>query len=382
MIAEVVFWAAVATVVWTYGLFPLLVLARGRLAPRPHAAGDAGAPAVSVLVAARNEAAGIAAKLDSLLALDYPADRLQVVVVSDGSDDGTDEVVAGYADRGVELVSLPRVGKAAALNAAAARARGELLVFSDANSIFARDAVRELVTPFADPAVGGVAGNQRYAAGDDGGTAAGERSYWSFDTALKRAESAAGNVISATGAIYAIRRELFRPVPEGVTDDFVTSTRVIALGRRLVFAERAVATEPVGASAEVEFGRKVRVITRGFRSVLVMRGLLNPLRHGFYSLQLLSHKVLRRLAVVPLLALGATSPLLAGHGFPYREAAAAQAAVYGLGAAGIALRRTSLGRRRVLALPAFFCLVNVAALRALWNVVSGRRIERWEPERA
>ena len=304
------------------------------------------------------------------------------MIVSDGSDDGTDDIVARYLDRGVELVPLPRVGKAAALNAAAARARGEILVFSDANSMFARDAVRALVAPFADPAVGGVAGNQCYAAGGDATTAAGERGYWSFDTALKRAESAAGNVISATGAIYAIRRDLFRPVPEGVTDDFVTSTRVIAQGYRLVFAQDAVATEPVGASAEVEFGRKVRVMTRGLRSVLVMRELLNPFRHGFYALQLLSHKVLRRLSVVPLLAIAVSSPFLWGSGLPYREATAAQALLYGLGGAGILFRRTAVGRWWPLAIPAFFCLVNVAALRALWNLVSGRRIERWEPERA
>lgn len=378
---ELVFWLAVATVVYTYALFPLLVFARGRLAPRPHASAP-GTPGVSILIAARNEEAGIAAKLDNLLELDYPADWLQIVIVSDGSDDGTDDIVARYLDRGVELVPLPRVGKAAALNAAAARARGEILVFSDANSMFARDAVRALVAPFADPAVGGVAGNQCYAAGGDATTAAGERGYWSFDTALKRAESAAGNVISATGAIYAIRRDLFRPVPEGVTDDFVTSTRVIAQGYRLVFAQDAVATEPVGASAEVEFGRKVRVMTRGLRSVLVMRELLNPFRHGFYALQLLSHKVLRRLSVVPLLAIAVSSPFLWGSGLPYREATAAQALLYGLGGAGILFRRTAVGRWWPLAIPAFFCLVNVAALRALWNLVSGRRIERWEPERA
>jgi hypothetical protein len=209
----------------------------------------------------------------------------------------------------------------------------------------------------------------------------GEQSYWNLDRMLKTAESRAGNVISATGAIYAVRGSLFRPVPDGVTDDFFTSTGVIAQGYRLVFAPDAVALEPVAGTAELEFGRKVRVITRGLRGVLLRRELLDPRSHGFYAVQLLSHKLLRRLMVFPLAAAGATSPLLWRHGRIYRVATVLQAALYGLGAAGILLAGKPLGRRKPFVLPAFFCFVNVAALRATWNVVRGRRIDRWEPQR-
>ena len=177
--------------------------------------------------------------------------------------------------------------------------------------------------------------------------AKGERGYWDFDRAIKQAESAAGNVISATGAIYAVRRSLFGPVPDGVTDDFATSTAVIAQGRRLVFAPDAIAYEAVGGSAEIEYGRKVRVMTRGLNGVVLRRGLLDPRRHGFYAVQLLSHKVLRRLMAVPLLVLAATALRLARRGPFYLAAAAAQSAVYGLGAAGLLL-----GRQRDLAAPA------------------------------
>jgi cellulose synthase/poly-beta-1,6-N-acetylglucosamine synthase-like glycosyltransferase len=378
---RVLFWASVSIVFATYLLFPLVVLARALLRARPHAAGDV-SPRVSMVISARNEAATIGTKLENVLSLDYPADRFEVVIASDGSEDGTDEIVEQYADRRVRLLSLPRQGKAAALNAAVESAKCEILVFSDANSLYARGALTALVRPFADPLVGGVAGDQRYTA-DGAGDAisSGEQRYWNFDRILKMAESRAGNVISATGAIYAVRRSLFRPVPDGVTDDFFTSTGVIAQGYRLVFAPDAVAFEPVAGSAELEFGRKVRVITRGLRGVLVRRELLDPRRHGFYAAQLLAHKLLRRLMVFPLSVAGATSPLLWRRGRVYRLAVTLQATVYGLGATGLLLARRPVGRHKALALPAFFCFVNIAALKASWNVVRGRRIDRWEPKR-
>ena len=375
------FWLGAGALAYTYVLFPLLVLLRAALRPRPHRTGDV-TPAVSMVIAAHNEAASIGAKLDNLLSLDYPPERLEVVVASDGSDDGTDDIVRAHAERGVRLVAPGRVGKADALNAAVAAAGGDILVFSDANSMYAPDALRELVRPFADPEVGGVAGNQLYSSGD-GATAIarGELQYWSLDRALKEAESRAGNTISATGAIYGVRRSLFRPVPPAVTDDFFVSTGVIAQGYRLVFAAGAVAFEPVAATGELEWQRKVRVMTRGLRGVLRRRELLDPRRHGFYAVQLLTHKLLRRTMAVPLALTAATAPLLWRRGRVYRAATVAQACLYGLGAAGLLLAGRPAGRHRALALPAFFCFVNLASLRAVWNVVRGRRIERWTPQR-
>lgn len=377
----VAFWAAAALVVYTYLLFPLLVMLRARLRPKPYRAADI-QPSVSMIIAAYNEENTIAAKLENILSLDYPRERLEVLIASDGSSDNTDEIVRRYADRGVRLLSLPRQGKAAALNAAVAASRGEILVFSDANSMYAPDALQALVRPFADPEVGGVAGNQRYLdPREDDDSAAGERAYWNFDRQLKRSQSQAGNAISATGAIYAIRRSLFRTVPPGVTDDFYTSTGVIAQGYRLVFAPDAVAYEPAATSNEVEFGRKVRVITRGLRAVWVMRELLNPFRYGFYAIQLFSHKVLRRLVVFPLLVVLLTSLPLWGRGVVYRAAAVAQALLYSCALLGFALRGTRLGRRKILALPFYFCTVNTAAFMAALNLARGRQIDRWDPQR-
>jgi cellulose synthase/poly-beta-1,6-N-acetylglucosamine synthase-like glycosyltransferase len=380
-VRRLLFWSATGLLAYTYVLFPLLVLLRAALRPRPYDSGEL-TPSVTLVISARNEAASIGAKLENLLSLDYPDDRLEVVIASDGSDDGTDELVRGYAGRGVRLVALSRVGKAAALNAAVAGAGGEILVFSDANSIYAPDALRALVRPFADPSVGGVAGDQRYRSRDGADAiASGEQRYWDLDRLLKAAESRAGSTISATGAIYAVRRSLFRPVPPGVTDDFFTSTGAIAQGYRLVFAADAVAYEPVAKTSEVEWGRKVRVMTRGLRGVLMRRELLDARHHGFYAVQLLTHKLLRRTMVFPLALAAGTSPLLWRRGRVYRAATLAQAAVYGLGTAGLLLRDRPLGRRKAFMLPAFFCFVNAASLRAVWNVVSGRRIDRWEPQR-
>ncbi len=379
--SRVLFWLAAGLIGWTYVGFPAVVLARGRLRPRPHRC-EPITPSVTVVIAARNEEASIGAKLDNLAALDYPADRLEILIASDGSDDATNAIVRAREHDRLHLLALPRVGKAAALNAAVAQARGEILVFSDANSMFAPDAIRRLVEPFADSEVGGVAGDQRYAADGDGGEAAvagGERSYWSLDRALKVAESRGGHVISATGAIYAVRRSLFREVPAAVTDDFATSTGVIAQGRRLVFAPDAVAYEAVGATAEAEFSRKVRVMTRGLNGVRVRRELLDPRRHGFYALQLFSHKVLRRLMAVPLLLLAVTSTLLRRRSAFYALASACQLALYAVGVLGLLAGRRPRARSKLVAAPTFFVLVNVASLRAVLNVLRGRDISHWEP---
>jgi glycosyltransferase involved in cell wall biosynthesis len=380
-VSRLLFWLSAGLIGYTYAGFPALVLARGRLRPRPHRE-EPVTPTVSIVIAARNEEASIGRKLDNLAALDYPNDRLEVLIASDGSEDGTNALVAARAHERLRLLDLPRRGKAATLNAAVAQARGDVLVFSDANSMFAPDAVRRLVAPFADPEVGGVAGDQRYVA--DGGEAAvagGERSYWSLDRAIKLAESRGGHVISATGAIYAVRRSLFREVPASSTDDFATSTGVIAQGRRLVFAPEAVAYEPVGASAEVEFSRKVRVMTRGLNGVIIRRELLDPRRHGFYALQLLSHKVLRRLMAIPLLVLAASATALRRRSPFYAAAAAAQGSVYLVGVLGLLAGRRPRARGKLVAAPTFFVLVNAASLKALLNVVRRRDIARWEPGR-
>ncbi len=376
---EGLFWGAAALVAYTYVGFPALLLVRAALRPRPIRAADI-EPRVSVVLAAHDEAEAIRGRIANVLASDYPADRLDVVVASDGSTDGT-VTAAESADPRVHVLDLPRVGKAAALDAAVARTTGEIVVFTDANTAFDADAIRRLVRPFADPDVGGVAGDQRYERPDRADGSRGERTYWDYDRILKDAESRAGSVVAATGAIYALRRELVEPVRPGVTDDFYVSSGAIAAGRRLVFAGDAVAREPAAATTGREFERKVRIMTRGLRGVAARRELLDPRRTGFYAIQLLSHKVLRRVAALPLLVMATTAPLLAGQAAFYRLATAGEIVLVAIGAAGILGAGRAWARTPLVALPAFFLLVNLASLRALANLVSGARIERWEPRR-
>jgi len=378
----IAFWSLLLLIAYTYVLFPALVLLRGWLWPREYRQA-ANEPTVSVIIAAYNEQSCIGRKIENVLALEYPSEKLELIIASDGSTDGTNEIVRGYLERNVRLLALPRSGKAQALNAAVAAARGDVLVFSDANSMFERHAIRALVAPLGDPSVGGVAGDQRYekARRGDNGTC-GERGYWNFDRWMKRAESRGGNVISATGAIYAIRRELFQPVPEGVTDDFVTSTRVIAQGKRLVFRDDAIAWEPVAVRHGAEFGRKVRIMTRGLRGVWRMRCLLNPFQHGFYSLQLFSHKVLRRLMVLPLIGIVILSLLLWNESIGYRAFAVLQLTCLLLAAAGAVIAKTRLRQPKALAVPFYFCLVNFAALIALWRIITGQSVVLWQPQRS
>jgi cellulose synthase/poly-beta-1,6-N-acetylglucosamine synthase-like glycosyltransferase len=383
MIALILFWVSVFLIIYTYVGFPLAVILRGLLWGHPYRQKELTAsPTVSIVISAYNEARSIGAKLDNILSMDYERDRLEVVIASDGSTDGTDAIVESYKDHGVKLISLPRVGKAAALNAAVEATSGEILVFSDANSMYKDDAIQKLVRPFGDPNVGGVAGNQIYRTEVSGGsTTDGERAYWNFDRTLKQFQGQSGNTLAATGAIYAIRRQLFRPIPDGVSDDFVTSTGVIAQGYRLIFAPDAIAYEPVAATSQVEFGRKVRVIIRSWKAFIFMRELLNPFRYGFYAIQLFSHKILRYLVVFPLLVLFLVSPFLWKTSFIYQMATIGQVAFYSCALLGLRLNGTRFAGKKILTIPFYFCMVNAASLVAIIKVLRGQQIKHWEPQR-
>lgn len=373
------FWGSITAIAYAYVGFPALLLLRGAVAPRPwRTAGAESQPTVTVIIAAHNEETAIGHKVANVLGLDYPGELIDCVVVSDGSTDRTvAEARSAGGDR-VTVLDLPRSGKAVALNRGMAEATGDILVFTDANSELDVAAITQITRPFGDPEVGGVAGDQRYLPGREAG---GERAYWSFDRLLKTAESRGGNVISATGALYAIRRELAPEVPDGVTDDFAVSTSVIEQGRRLVFEPGAIVWEPPSSDLTGEYRRKVRIMTRGLRSVHLRRRLLDPRRSGFYALQLFSHKILRRLVVVPVIVAAVASWRLRRRGPLHALAAAAQLSVHGLGITGLLLSRTRLGRCKVLSVPGYLTMVNVASLHALWNIVTGRRIDRWTPQR-
>ena len=382
VVAEGVFWVAVALIAYTFAVFPVILWIRAKCVPRPVVSADI-EPCVTLIVVAHNEAANMRQRIENILALDYSPERLNVLIVSDGSDDGTNEIVSEYENSRLRLLALPRVGKIAALNAGVAQATGDILAFSDANTTCDPESLRILVRPFADPTVGGVAGNQQYLTTHDADpTGAGECAYWSYDQKLKEWQSAAGSVTTTTGALYAIRRTLFEPIPQSVADDAVISFRVIAKGFRLVYEPKAIATEPVAPSAQAEFRRKVRVIALGIKSVMCVRELLSPGKYGFFSWQLFSHKILRWSVSWMLIAMFVASAILVKQPF-FTFVFWLQCGFYA--AAFLVFAATASGNLEALprpaALPYFLCLTYAASLRAQWMVFRKQPLDRWNSVR-
>jgi cellulose synthase/poly-beta-1,6-N-acetylglucosamine synthase-like glycosyltransferase len=376
------FWLSVLFLAYAYGGFALVVALVGMVRRRAVRRAPI-TPRVSLVIAAYNEEAVIGDRLQNALASDYPRERLQVLLACDGCTDGTELVARRYAEHRVEVLSLPRQGKIPALNEAVRHATGDILVFSDANTMCDPAALRALVRNFADPEVGGVVGHTSYrleVASES--SSRGEDLYWNYDTWLKQLESRSGSVVSAHGGLYAVRRALYREVDDpAVTDDFAISTGVVEQGYRLVFEPDAHATEFAVPAADREFRRRIRLMTRGLRGVVLRRRLLNPFRYGFYAVVLFSHKVARRLAPVPLVVLAVASAWLAPtHPF-YFAAAAGQALFYAAALAGFLLRRSRIGGLKPLYVPFYYCLANVASAVAIVQVLRGQRIALWQPQR-
>ena len=336
---------------------------------------------VSVVVAADNEDSIIASKVDNLLHATYPAPLLEVVVASDGSNDRT---VEQARDAGAHLViDLPRVGKLQALNEAVGRTSGEILVFSDADALLLPETLHELVSNFADPQVGAVAANEVHVANDPNGVAHGESLYWRYEQKLKALEDRVGNTVSASGRLYAMRRSLFAPSTNtAAADDVVLSTEVIPAGRRLAFDENARVFVFSPAEGGTELLRKVRMMNQGLRATFALMARLSLRRHGPYVAQLILHKVLRRFVGFLLLAVLVASAAGVAYdgGWGWWLALALQLWFYVLAILGALLDGAHRKVPRLLWIPYYFCLSNLAAALAVLTLVGGTRFEMWEPE--
>ena len=375
----VAFWVAAFLVAYTYLLYPALLwlCTTGR---RAHAADDPDTwPSVSLVISAYNEADVMAAKLENALDLDYPDGKLQVVVVSDCSDDGTDAIAEGYADCGVELVRLERrSGKTAGQNAGVQRATGEVLVFTDANSMYETEALKALVRPLGDAAVGCVCGQLRYV-NPGGGAGKGEGFYWRYEQFLKRRESLLGSLVGANGSIYAVRTELFEALGPAIISDFIMPIRVVRQGRRVLYEPGAVAVESSGKRFGEELRRRTRIIARSLYGLWTQRGVLCPFPRPLFALQVVSHKVIRWAVPVCLLVALGSSGAAAWSGAPgFVGLFAVQAAFYGLALLG-GLSPNLLGRFGLFYVPAYFCAINLGVLLGLLSFLTGRRYAVWQP---
>jgi cellulose synthase/poly-beta-1,6-N-acetylglucosamine synthase-like glycosyltransferase len=340
-----IFWVSVVLIVYVYAGYPLLLAAWARLVRRrpQTAAGVSSWPSISIVLAARNEGRRLPERIANLLQVAYPGPR-EVIVVSDGSTDDTAAAVESCGS-GVRLIEIAAGGKPLALNAGVAAARGQVIVFADARQQFAPDALLRLVANFTDPQVGGVtgqlvldveesAGHPTPSAPPESTVGDGVGLYWTYEKLLRRNESLVWSTLGATGAIYAMRRHLWRPLPaDALLDDVLAPMRVVLAGSRIVFEERARAFDRASADSATEWRRKVRTLAGNYQILVQEPRLLLPIANPVW-LQYLSHKVGRLLVPWALVAAFGSSALLMFDGWFYGLAFAVQVAFYTLAAYG------------------------------------------------
>ncbi len=338
------------------------------------------APLVSVIVAAHNEEAAIESKIQNVLASDYGRERIEILIGSDGSSDRTEDIVRRFEADGVGLVSFPsQQGKSAIQNGLVALASGSILIFTDADCAFDTDAIRTILEDFEDPAVGLVTAFPRYENKAQTSVTRNENLYLRYESWIRAQESARGLLAMASGSLFALRSELWKPLDRNLGDDFELPLRTALAGRRCIADRRLIArTELSQSSGESMFRLKARIVGKDLRALLAYRSILNPVRHGAVAMSLWSHKMLRWLVPCFLVALFVSNLFLFG-GALYRAALAVQAGFYLLALAGA----LTSGRRGgvLLSLPYSFCLVNLAALVGIWRCIRGRTSGQWTPVR-
>ena len=366
---ELIFWGSLAGIAYTYLGYPALLWLRARRAPRRVGKGEF-LPAVSVIIAAHNEAGVIRKKLESCAALDYPADRLEILVGTDGCTDETDglidEFISRYRPQNRPVIRHQRfnerMGKPSVLNRLVSEARGEILVFTDARQRLAAASVRRLAENFADKEVGAASGELILISEQGGPAGEGVGLYWNYEKFIRRQESRVGSTVGVTGALYAVRRSLYRPLDPGtILDDVEVPLQVISQGYRVVFESSALVFDRPARSGREEFRRKVRTLAGNYQVFLRYSRLLLP--GSPISWQFWSHKLLR--TVVPLwLALIFFSSLQL-HGIFYRVALVGQGIFYGMAALGWG--------------PAYtFCLLNLSAVVGFYRFLRGIQPVTWE----
>lgn len=373
--AELTFWAALLLLVYTYVGYPAVMWLRARLRPRPWRTG-AELPTVTIVVVAYNEAARIERRLQNLLGLDYPSSRFDILVASDGSTDSTAARARAVDPRRVSVVAFDqRRGKPAVLDDVVPRARGEIVVLADARQHFERRALRALMAPFTDPMVGAVSGELMLVSLRSTPGADGAGLYWRYEKAIRRAESLVGSTVGATGAIYAIRRRLFEPIPEDtLLDDVLIPVRIARRGYRVVLVSEARAWDRVMPVSH-EFARKVRTIAGNFQLLARERWLMSPLQNPLWF-QTVSHKALRLVGPALLATVFIASLSLATHPL-YAAALAGQVVCYAAAAAGCIIQHT--GRSpRWLTPPYMFCVLNFATIVAFVRFVTGGQTVTWQ----
>ncbi len=370
---RIAFFSIIGIIVYVYAGYPLVLLVLGLFKKR-HKYSDSGhLPSVALIISVNNEEKIIREKIENSLELEYPEDKLRIIVASDGSVDGTNDIVKQYIERNVILKEFDcREGKSSTLNRAVLGLDDEVLIFSDANAFYKKDAIKKLVENFTDPEVGCVVGSLVYIK-NHSYVGRGESIYWRYESLLNIFESRLKSVLVATGTIFAIRRELFRPVMKDVANDFQLPAEVASQGYGVVYEKDAIAYERSTCLCSEEFGRKRRIIIRGLTGY-------KHLRHDFGGMfrlyQFVSRKLLRWWIGPMLPCLYLSNLLLAGEPFFY-GVFLLQNVFYAFAAVGLLLRRGKV-QSKIFLVPFYFVMVNAAALTAIITYIRGIRLSSWE----
>ena len=378
--ARIVFWLAAFLLFYVYAGYPLL-LAFLALFVRRRRPEPGYCPQLSVLIAAYNEEEAIERKIRQTLALEYPAEKIEILVLSDCSTDRTDEIVKAFPDPRVRLLRMPeRRGKTHAQNEGIRQARGEVVVFSDATAIYHSKALLYLACNYQDPCVGAVSGRYQYFDSEgQSPTGLGSVAFWNYENLIKRLQSRIKTITGCCGCIYSVRKAAYTELAADVISDLVQPLEAIRKGYRVVFEDRALAYEETTQSTAEEFSMRVRVVTRAMRGLGSVADLLKPWRFFWPAFQLWSHKVLRWMVPLFLIAILAANLMLLDSRL-YRFTLAAQLIFY---AAAIVNMLAPLHRKwKPLGIPLFFCTLNAAALVSMVEICRGRKYVTWQTVRA
>lgn len=376
---KIVFGCSALALFYVYVGYPALLLLIAIFVKRPPSV-PGHTPTISMLIAAFNEQVGIQRKLEQTVQLDYPADKLEILVLSDGSQDRTDEIVRQFHDPRVRLIRIPdRRGKTSTQNEGVRQALGEILVFSDATTVYHPQALKYLAANYQDTQVGAVSGRYEYFDSQGSSpTGMGTIAFWNYENSIKMRQSRIGTLTGCCGCIYSVRREAYTELAADVISDLVQPLWVIQKGYRVLFEDRALAYEKTTESSSEEFSMRVRVITRGMRGLLSVPDLLQPWKHPWISFQLFSHKILRWMVPLFLLLLLVSNILLLREP-SFGKLLALQLSFYFLALAQVFL---PLHRRwKILGLPLYFCTLNAAALVSTVEVMRGKKYVLWQPVR-
>lgn len=380
-----IFWFSFFLLFYIYFGYPLAVKALAAVRSRPINKSEDHQPKVSILVAAYNEAKDIEATLRNKIALDYPADQMEILVISDESEDGTDQIVERVAEESPVTVRLfrqvPRQGKTSGLNTLSQHAQGEILLFSDANSQWDTSTVSRLVRNFNDPNVGYVTGKMIYVHQDGSLVGDGCSAYMKYENWLRCQETRLGSVVGVDGGIDAMRKALYKPLRPDQLPDFVQPLKVVEQGYRVVYEPEALLKEDALTDGSSEFSMRVRVSLRALWALKDMRHLMNPARDGLFAWQMISHKLLRYAAFVPMVTLALATLYLAPKAGIYRLAALGYIAFVLLAWQGHKKEASGQSLSAIYSVPYYFMLLNLASYEACIAFLKGEKKVIWNPRK-